>query len=350
MKDFWKKQIKKYWKLVFLAPMDWFTDSAYRQVVKRFAPSIYCVSEFFSADWLIHSKFLANSVLPHNKSENPLVIQIFGKEAEIFVKASQIIAKKKYKISWIDVNMWCPAKKVVRSWHGSSLMINEEAAFKIVKSISEAVNLPISVKTRLSFDGNGDLINFIQWLEKAGANLITIHGRTVKQGYTWKSDFTDIYKLKKYVNIPIICNWDIENYKDWMKKVKSLDGFMIWRASFGNPWCFVFENEINNEKILKETWMKKENFIDWIYYPSLWEILDTMEFHAKKLVEVKWEKKWSLEIRKHLVQYLKNFPWVKNCRRKLVSTESLENTKEILDEIRKEFIADLSKRPSLNEI
>jgi tRNA-dihydrouridine synthase len=194
------------------------------------------------------------------------------------------------------------------------------------------------------------LINFIQWLEKAGANLITIHGRTVKQGYTWKSDFTDIYKLKKYVNIPIICNWDIENYKDWMKKVKSLDGFMIWRASFGNPWCFVFENEINNEKILKETWMKKENFIDWIYYPSLWEILDTMEFHAKKLVEVKWEKKWSLEIRKHLVQYLKNFPWVKNCRRKLVSTESLENTKEILDEIRKEFIADLSKRPSLNEI
>lgn len=350
MKNFWKKQLEKNEKLVFLAPMDGFTDSAYRQVVKKYAPHIYCVSEFFSADWIVHSRFLADSVLPHNKSEDPLIIQIFGKDPEVFANAAKIIAEKKYNITGIDVNMWCPAKKVVRSWHGSSLMINECTAFEIIKAMDEAVDLPISVKTRLSFDWNQNLINFAKWLEKAGAKLLVIHGRTAKQAYTWKADFTDIYELKKHISIPIICNWDIQNHKDWMEKVKNLDWFMIWRASFGNPWCFVSENLIKDEEFLKTTWMKQANFIDWIYYPSLAEILNAMEFHSEKLVEVKGEKKWSLEIRKHLIQYLKNFPWVKELRKRLVTTESLESTKEILDEIRQKFKEDLEKRPGLGEI
>ena len=80
MKNFWRENIKKWKKLVFLAPMDWYTDSAYRQVVKKIAPDVICVSEFFSADWLVHSKFLADSVLPHHKSEDPLIIQIFWKK------------------------------------------------------------------------------------------------------------------------------------------------------------------------------------------------------------------------------------------------------------------------------
>jgi tRNA-dihydrouridine synthase B len=216
--------------------------------------------------------------------------------------------------------------------------------------MDEAVDLPISVKTRLSFDWNQNLINFAKWLEKAGAKLLVIHGRTAKQAYTWKADFTDIYELKKHISIPIICNWDIQNHKDWMEKVKNLDWFMIWRASFGNPWCFVSENLIKDEEFLKTTWMKQANFIDWIYYPSLAEILNAMEFHSEKLVEVKGEKKWSLEIRKHLIQYLKNFPWVKELRKRLVTTESLESTKEILDEIRQKFKEDLEKRPGLGEI
>jgi len=106
MKDFWKKQIEKNEKLVFLAPMDWYGDSAYRQAMKRVAPHIYCISEFYSADGLVHSKFLADSVLPHTKIEEPLIIQIFWKDPEMFAKAAKIISDPKYNIAGIDVNMW----------------------------------------------------------------------------------------------------------------------------------------------------------------------------------------------------------------------------------------------------
>ena len=164
MKDFWKKQIEKKWTLVLLAPMDWYWDSAYRQSMKKVAPNIICVSEFYSADWLVHSKFLADKVLPHQKSENPLIIQIFWKDPEMFAKAAKIISDPKYDVAWIDINMWCPAKKVVRSGHWSSLLINEETAFEIVRKMNEATNLPISVKTRLSFDWWQDLIRIQRML------------------------------------------------------------------------------------------------------------------------------------------------------------------------------------------
>ncbi len=350
MKDFWKKQIEKNGKLVFLAPMDWYWDSAYRQSMKRVSPHVYCISEFYSSDWLIHSKFLADSVLPHEESEDPLIIQIFGKDPEAFAKAAKIISQKKYNIAGIDINMWCPAKKVVRSWHGSSLLINEQTAFDIVKAMDEATDLPISVKTRLSFDGNQNLINFVKWLEEAWASLITIHGRTAKQAYTWNADFTNIYELKKHVSIPIVCNWDIINYTDWMQKIKDLDWIMLWRASFGNPWCFIWKKHVDDIDFIKKTWINPDNFIDGAYHPTLQEILEAMEFHALKLVETKWEKKWNLEIRKHLVQYLRNFPWVKAYRKRLVTTESFENTKNVISDIKKDFEEHLQKRPSLNEI
>jgi len=328
MKDFWKKQVKKNWPLVLLAPMDWYWDSAYRQSMKRIAPNIICISEFYSADWLVHSKFLKDSVLPHEKSEEPLIIQIFWKDPEMFAKAAKIISNPKYNIAGIDINMGCPAKKVVRSWHGSWLLINVETAFEIVRTINKATHLPISVKTRLGFEWDEDLIDFCLGLEKAWASMITVHGRTTKQAYTGYADLEPIYELKKKLKIPVIWNWDIMNYDDGIKKVKNLDWFMIWRWSFWNPWCF----------------------LPWEQNPTLEEILNQMEFHASKLVETKWEHKWSLEIRKHLVQYLKSFPWAKAYRKRLVTTESIENTREIIDEIREEFKDNLSRRPGLREI
>lgn len=324
-KDFWKEQTKK-WPLCFLAPMDGYGDSAYRQTMKKIAPDIFCVTEFYSADGLVHSKFLAESVLPHNKIEEPLIVQIFWKEPETFAKAAKII--EHYDIAGIDINMGCPAKKVVRSGHGSSLFINQDTAFRIVESLAKATKLPISVKTRLSFDGNQCLIAFAKGLENAGAKLITIHGRTAKQAYSGHADFTQIYELKKHLSIPVICNGDIENYDDGIKKLQNLDGFMIGRKSFGNPWCF----------------------LPWNSIPTLQEILETMEFHAEKLVETKGEKKGSLEIRKHLVQYLRNFPWVKQYRKELVGVETFEDVKIILEKIKWDYHDFLLKKPDLGEI
>ncbi|MFK7780376.1 MAG: tRNA-dihydrouridine synthase family protein [Candidatus Gracilibacteria bacterium] len=328
MKDFWKKQIEKNGKLVLLAPMDGYGDSAYRQSMKRIAPEIICISEFYSADGLVHSKLLADTVLPHTENENPLIIQIFGKNPEMFAKAAKIISNPKYNIAGIDINMGCPAKKVVRSGHGSGLLINIETAFEIVKTINEATDLPISVKTRLGFDGDKNLIDFCLGLEKAGASMITVHGRTTKQAYTGYANLEPIYELKKHLKIPVIGNGDIMNYDDGMKKVKNLDGFMIGRGSFGNPWCFLPGEQ----------------------HPTLDDILSQMEFHALKLVETKGEHKGSLEIRKHLVQYLKSFPGAKAFRKRLVTTESYENTKNVINEIRENFKNNLGKRPGLGEI
>lgn len=312
MKNFWKEQALS-WKIVALAPMDGYTDSAYRQIVKKINPNVICFSEFFSADWIVHSKMLANSVLPHHISEKPLIIQIFGKNPEMFRQAAIII--ESYGIAWIDVNMWCPAKKVVQSWHGSSLMINVDTAFKIVEEMAKAVKIPISVKTRLWFADSENLIWFAKWLENAWANLITVHWRTYKQAFTWEADWSMIHELKKNIWIPVIGNWDVLDYEDGMVKVGNLDWFMIGRKSFGNPWCF----------------------IPWWYMPTLDERLDIMKEHARLLIEIKW-RKWVLESRKHMVQYLHSFPWVKTYRSELVRVESFDDVVKILERIKLENI------------
>ncbi len=332
MKDFWKNMPKP---IIALAPMDGYSDSAYRQVVKKVAPNVMCFSEFYSADGLVYSKFLADSVLPHAESEKPLIIQIFGKEPEMFAKAAQII--ERYNIAGIDINMWCPAKKVVKSWHGSGLIINQDTAFRIIETINKATKLPISVKTRLSFDWGQGLLDFAKGLESAWASLLSVHGRTAKQAYTWVADFTQIYEVKKHLSIPVICNWDIKNYDDWMNKLtpppslpltkgegQHLDWFMIGRGSFGNPWAFLPGN----------------------YKPTLWEILDIMEFHADKLMLTKWERRGSLEVRKHLVLYLREFPWVKHYRKSIVTVNNLEEVQAVISQIKSDYLTQLHLKPS----
>lgn len=336
-KGFWK-ELASTWPIVALAPMDGYGDSPYRQLVKKIAPEVVVFSEFYSADWLVHSKDLQKKALTHDASEYPLIIQIFGKDPEKFAEAAKII--EWYGITGIDINMGCPAKKVVKSGHGSSLMINRDTAFRIVEEMSKAVKIPISVKTRLWWEDHSLLGEFCKGLENAGANLISVHGRTYKQAFTGKANFEGIYQLKQELNIPILCNGDVMSYTDGVQKIihpynrnkagskilnsdentseqsisaKNLDGFMIGRASFGNPWCF-----------LPDT-----------YEPTLEEILDTMEYHGDLLWRWK-ERKGMMEARKHLVQYLHGFTWVKEYRSQLVHVESVADIKEVLSNIRRD--------------
>lgn len=319
--------------------MDGYTDSPYRQIVKKIAPETVVFSEFYSADGIVHSKELQKRALTHNTSEYPLIIQIFWKDPVMFREAAKII--ESYGITGIDINMGCPAKKVVKSWHGSSLMINRDTAFKIVEEMSNAVKIPISVKTRLGWENSELLVDFVKGLENAWANLITVHWRTYKQAFTGKADFTGIYELKQNVSIPVICNGDIKNYEDGNEKIlhphnqnskgidtqeksmKNLDGFMIGRASFGNPWCFLPGN----------------------YEPTLEEILSVMSLHGKLLWNAK-ERKGMMEARKHLVQYLHGFPWVKEYRTQLVHVESTNDIENVLSSIRSEHPSLLSEKIS----
>ncbi len=330
MNSFWSDLASR-WPISALAPMDGYTDSPYRQVVKKIAPGTVVFSEFYSADGLVHSKELQRRALTHDTSEYPLIIQIFGKDPLMFAEAAKII--EWYGITGIDINMGCPAKKVVKSGHGSSLMINRDTAFKIVEEMANAVKIPISVKTRLGWEDPSLLTEFVRWLENAWASLISVHGRTYKQAFTGKADFTGIYDLKQHINIPVICNGDIEWYDDGIRKIahpewlKNLDGFMIGRASFGNPWCFLPEN----------------------YEPTLWEILSVMREHGDLLWTSKW-RKWMMEARKHLVQYLHGFPGVKEYRNSLVHVESPDDIYRILDQIQSEHRNLLAQKISQSQI
>lgn len=307
--------------------MDGYTDSPFRQVIKKIAPETVVFSEFFSADGIVHSKELQKKALTHNPNEYPLIIQIFGKDPVMFAEAARII--EWYGVTGIDINMGCPAKKVVKSGHGSSLMIHRDTAFQIVEAITKAVKIPVSVKTRLGWDDYSPLIDFVKWLENAGASLISVHWRTYKQAFTGSADFTGIYDLKQHINIPVICNGDIMNYDDGIKKIvhpenkKNLDGFMIGRAAFWNPWCFLTNN----------------------YEPTLEEILNTMKEHGD-LLWIHKEKKGMMEARKHLVQYLHWFPGVKEYRSSLVQVNSPEDIYNVLNRIRSEHPITLNQKIS----
>jgi tRNA-dihydrouridine synthase B len=171
-KSFWK-DLASQGPIVALAPMDGYTDGPYRLTVKKLAPKTVVFSEFYSADGLVRSKHLAKEVLPHDIAERPIVFQIFGKDPEMFAEAAKII--ESYGASGVDINMGCPAKKVVKSGHGSSLMINRDTAFKIVEEMAKAVKIPVSVKTRLGWADDSLLTEFATGLQNAGADLITVH-------------------------------------------------------------------------------------------------------------------------------------------------------------------------------
>lgn len=296
--------------------MDGYSDSPFRQVCKSVAPNIIAFSEFYSADGLVHSKTLAPQVLPHHASEKPLIIQIFGKDPEMFAKAAQII--ESYGVAGVDINMGCPAKKVVRSGHGSSLMIHRDTAFRIVEAMAKVVSIPVSVKTRLGWNNYENLIEFCTGLQNSGASLITVHGRTYEQAFTGQANWEGIYELKKNLHIPVIGNGDVLNYDDGVAKQKNLDGFMIGRACFGNPWCFLPGN----------------------IRPTLGQVLDMMHFHAETLIAVKG-RKGTLEIRKHLVRYVLGLVGASSYRKALVTIEGMEDVDAILATIQREHTHEL---------
>lgn len=291
--------------------MDGYCDSAFRSICRTVAPEIVVFSEFYSADWLHHNPLLAKRVLTHDPIEHPLVFQIFGNTPEIFLSAGKII--ESYGAQGVDINMGCPAKKVVKCWYGSGLMIDRDRAMKIVNILAENLNIPVSVKTRLGWADASELVEFGKCLEQAGAKLITVHGRTYKQEYTGNANWEPIKELAKNVKIPVLANWDCKNYEDGITKSKGseLAWFMIARQALWNPWCFLPNN-----------------------YEPLWEErLKIMQKHMEFMVASKWENRACIEIRKHFTHYLHGFEGVREYRKRLAQVTTLHETICILWEL-----------------
>ena len=308
--------------VIGLSPMAGYTDSAFRQLVKSFCPKIKLVTELVSADWLNYTSKKTAEMINHEINEKPLSVQLFWKHPEFFVTAAQIAVKM--WASEIDINMWCPAKKVIHSGHGSALILKPELAYEIVRKTKEAVNVPVTVKTRLCWDREDiseeevtqKLITFCKWLEEAWANHLVIHWRTVKQGYAWNADWKPIYELKKNVQIPVYWNWDIKTPEDALDKIWNLDWVFVWRATVWDPWlCRRIAQAFE--------WKKIEDFPKWK------ERQETAISHMKLNIATKWMKKWMLEMRKHFALYVKGLKNAKELRNKLVRTEGPNEVFEI---------------------
>jgi len=305
--------------IVALAPMAGVTDAAYRQLIKELAPEAIVYSEFLSTDAIHYGAKKTMGMMHFDpKKERPFIVQIFGKDPEHFLSAAKVV--EEMGADGIDINMGCPAARVTSSCHGSALMKNPELAAQLVRSAKEAVKIPVSVKTRLGWSSSDELIAFCKRLVEAGADALAIHGRTYSQKYSGQADWEPIYKLKKEVSVPVIGNGDVRNAQDAIDKLKNLDGVMIGRGTFGNPWVMKDICEV-----LKSG--KVQSTIDEM---SFEEKIPQIISHCELSVELKGEKRGMLEMRKHLASYVKGIDGAKELRAKLVRVDSVEDVIRIL--------------------
>jgi tRNA-dihydrouridine synthase B len=305
--------------IVALAPMAGVTDASYRQIIKRIAPEVIVYTEFLSTDALAYGAKKTLEMLSFDPSiERPFIVQVFGHDPQHFLEASKVI--EQLGADGIDINMGCPAAKVVSSCHGAALIRKPELAAELVHAAVKAVSIPVSVKTRLGWDTVDTLIPFCKALEAAGAQAFAIHGRTFNQKFTGKANWEPIYALKKEVSVPVIGNGDVYSAADALEKIGNLDGVMVGRGTFGNPWVMrdiveALQTRNNPSVATPRSFTDKVPFI--------------LE-HCELAVKIKGEKRGMLEMRRHFSSYVKGFDGASDMRQKLVRVETFNDAKAIL--------------------
>ena len=225
---------------IFLAPMEDVTDIAFRLMCKEFgADMVY--TEFISSDALVRFVNKTTQKLTICEEERPVAMQIYGREVEPMVEAAKIVEAARPDI--LDINFGCPVKKVAGKGAGAGMLQNIPKMLEITKAVVEAVNIPVTVKTRLGWDHDSKVIvELAEQLQDCGIAALTIHGRTRSQMYTGEADWTLIGEVKNNprMQIPIIGNGDVttpQQVKDYFDRY-GVDAIMIGRASFGRPWIF----------------------------------------------------------------------------------------------------------------
>ena len=226
---------------VMLAPMEDVTDPAFRRICKEFgAAMVY--SEFVSADALIRSVGRTMEKIRVRDDERPAAVQIYGRDVETMVEAARIVESAAHP-DVLDINFGCPVKKVAGKGAGAGLLRNPELLLDITRAVVGAVSLPVTVKTRLGWDHESkNIVTLAEQLQDCGIEALTIHGRTRSQMYTGEADWTLIGEVKKNprMHIPIIGNGDIDSGQRALEMFEryGVDGVMVGRATFGQPWLF----------------------------------------------------------------------------------------------------------------
>lgn len=320
---------------VIHSPMSGYTDSPTKQISRIVAPECVVVTEFLSTDAIFYKSEKTLKMMEIDPMESPVILQVFGKNPERFVHAA--IQAEAMGYDGVDINMGCPAKKVIRSDHGSALVKikNRCTAMSIVSEMVKAVKIPISVKTRIGWEDSEDLIDFCKELEQNGCASIGVHGRTTKQAYQGMANWDPIYDLKRQVSIPVMGNGDVFSVSAYRERIGNLDGVFVARGTFGDPW--ILADIIEYAKDPQKYASMSDEELD-AHFPRNenipWEKkLPIVIKHCEISVKVKGERLGMLEMRKHLAAYIKGIRGAREYREKLVRVETLEQAKEILETI-----------------
>lgn len=312
---------------VFLAPMAGVTDLVFRVICKEMnCGMVY--SEMVSAKGVQHNNKNTKELLKVDERERPVAMQMFGSDPEIMAEMARKLNEYE-DIDILDINMGCPAPKIVKNGEGSALTLNPKLVGKIISAVSKASEKPVTVKFRKGFDDQHlNALEIGKIAEESGAKAVTIHGRTREQYYAGKADWDIIKALKEEIKtIPVIGNGDIFTPEDAknMLEYTGCDAVMIGRGSQGNPFIFKRTVEyLENGILLPE--------------PTWEDRLDVAEKHMDMLADYKGEVIGIREMRKHLGWYIKGLPHSAEMRVKINATSGRENMREVLNYMR-ELIA-----------
>ncbi len=297
---------------VVIAPMAGISNNAFKSIIRTMTEGLI-TTEMVNDKAILHGNQRTLKMMEIEDGHHPLSLQLFGNEVDSMVKAA-IYLDKQTNCDIIDINMGCPAPKIVKNNAGSKILLDPQKVYEIALNVKKAVSKPVTVKMRIGWDENNiNLLENVKILEKAGVDAIFIHGRTTKQMYSGKANWDIIKEAKKLVKIPIIGNGDITNAKqayEYLNKYE-LDGIMIGRAALGDPWLIKrVDHYFQTQTELEE--------------PSILEKINMCEEHFNKLLNLKGEKIAVNEMRGHTSWYLKGIKGANKYKREVQNINNKE--------------------------
>ena len=316
---------------LILAPMAGITDLSFRRIAKSFGADLV-TSEMVSAEGLVRNRASTRFLINSHPEEKPLAIQLFGSDPSVISEAARIVADEGADL--IDLNMGCPVPKVLRQGAGAQLIRQPKKIKQIVEAVRRVVRIPVTVKTRSGWSKSQlNVLELARVAEDAGADAITIHPRTAKQGFSGKADWYLIGKVKQGVTIPVIGNGDVtrpEQVQE-MRQLTGCNGVMIGRGAMGNPWIFQQAKQLARDETVSD--------------PSLQERLEVMRRHLDLYKESLSGRKRPTGIRSRLMWYSKGLRGSARLRAALSGCRDAETMIKVCED----FFANLERENSFRE-